>query len=517
MNRIKFFKRRQFVLGPRFLEIEGWRKTEISKELLLTTHPDLPVHFASTSKCRLALLGYAIDPFSSDSEEALLTRMSNHVQTTLDIVPYLDSLTGRFVLIASLPGGDCVYHDAVALRQVQYCQDPSGRTWCGSQAETLADHLGFELDQEILDYKTLPAFQNGKSEFWLLNNRTPYREILNLLPNHYLDLDHCKAVRYWPRKDCIPKLSIEQSIDLCTPMLVNSIRRASERFDLRMGISAGIDSRKTLACTRGFSEKISYFSHGITKDTLEVSDVTIPAALLRKLNIKHHALPLKAMSGEFRELFEASSTWAREKKGNNAYTILEAFGPEITVLNSNISEVAQCIYWLPKSQITGEGLALLTGLCHPFAINEFQKWLDAAQGACAESGFDVLALFFLEQRMGRWATAAFSEYDIAHETFNPYNNRRLHCHMLGVSKSHRFDRRWKVSLRHIKSLWPEVLNEPINPQDSRWAKIQQYCRRFIVHKLVPHWLPIYPYLRFLKRRKRFQRQLRSASLEKTLR
>jgi len=194
------------------------------------------------------------------------------------------------------------------------------------------------------------------------------------------------------------------------------------------------------------------------------------------------------------------------KKRKECIHLADHFGPDSTILNSNISEVAQCIYWLPKSKIDGEGLAIISGLCHPFAISEFQKWLDGAKPACEAAGLNVLALFFLEQRMGRWATAAFSEYDIAHETFNPYNNRLLHCLMLGVEERHRRDRMWNVSLKHIKSMWPEVLADPVNPQDEWRAKVQQFIRRFIVHRTIATWLPLYPWLRYQKKRRRFEKQ-----------
>jgi len=509
MDYTKFFRRRQFLLGPKPAELPGWRTTAVTSGIVVTSHPDLPVTQASHAGGSITLLGFLIDPDAPDrSEQDTLEQLIKKARTLANVAEGINGLSGRFVLIVALPDALAVFHDAVALRQVNYCRDKQGRLWCASQPDALADQLGFKFDTEVLDFKALPGFK-GKTEFWLLHNRTPYREVLNLLPNHYLDLETGQAVRYWPTPGCIRQLTIKESNDLCAPLLVNSIRAASHRFDLRMGVSAGIDSRKTLAATRSFSDKICYFSHGTTETTLDISDVSVPARLLPKLGLKHHALPLLPMPEDFKKLFDASCIWAREKKGKNAYTVLKNFGPDATVLNSNISEVAQCIYWLPKSKLSGEGLALLCGLAHPFAIREFDLWLQGAKPACDAARMDVLALFFLEQRMGRWATAAFSEYDIAHETFNPYNNRRLHCLMLGVDKKYRRDRKWTVSLEHIKSMWPEVLAEPINPQDSPWAKFQQFVRRSVVHKAIPFWFPIYPYLRFVKRERRFRKQQRA--------
>lgn len=508
MERVKFFRRRQFLLSPEHIEVEGWKNLEVDDKCLLTIHPDLRTTVVEQQENKVVMLGYAIDPYQPDlTEEGILQRFIRSVSSLADVISGLEKLTGRFVLIVKCRQGLWLFHDAVALRQVQYCRDKQGEIWCASQAETMAERLGFDYDEEVLNYRNIPAYRASKDEFWLLNDRTPYRGVWNLLPNHYLDLRQAKAFRFWPAAGCMPSLSVDESIQLCTPILRNSIKAAAMRFDLRMGISAGGDSRKTLAASKDVKDRIYYFTHTPTQQSMLVNDVKIPARLLPKLGLEHHNLGRQFMSDEFRKYYECSATWARETRGHIAYTLFQQFGPNTMVLNSNISEVAQCIYWLHKSKITGETLALISGLNHPFAISEFQKWVDGAQLACQKAKMNILDLFFLEQRMGRWATAAFSEYDIAHETFNPYNNRHLHCLMLGISEHHRRNRRWDVIIKHIKYMWPEVLLEPINPPDRISDKVQQFIRRFILHKTITPWFPVYEHLRYLKLKRHFRRQI----------
>jgi len=506
-DRMKFFRRRQFVLGPDFVDYEGWKRVKVEDKYLLTVHPDLLTTVVEHHGNKAVMLGYAVDPYQADlTEEGILQRFVHSPKSVADVISGLEKLSGRFVLIVMCRAGLWLFHDAVALRQVQYCRTEQGAIWCASQAETLAEGLGLDYDEEVLNYRNMPAYQASKNGFWLLNDRTPYREIRNLLPNHYLDLRQAKAFRYWPVEGCIGSLSVDESIQLCSPILQTSIHAAARRFDLWMGISAGGDSRKSLAAAKDAKDKINFFTTTPTQVSMLVNDVKIPARLLPRLGLKHHNLGLQLMSEEFREYYECSATWARERTGHIAYTMLQCLGSQATVLNSNISEVAQRVYWLPKSKINGEGLAVISGLNHPLAIAEFQKWLDGAQPACRAAKMNIMDLFFLEQRMGRWATAAFSEYDIAHETFNPYNNRYLHCLMLAIKERHRRNRRWAVIINHIKYMWPEVLSEPINPPDRILDKIQQFIRRFIIHKTITPWFPVYEYLRYLKAKRRFKRQ-----------
>ena len=48
-----------------------------------------------------------------------------------------------------------------------------------------------------------------------------------------------------------------------------------------------------------------------------------------------------------------------------------------------------------------------------------------------------------------------------------------------------------MSLEHINYTWPDVLKEPIKPQDALGVQVQQFIRRSIVHKATPPSLPIY--------------------------
>jgi hypothetical protein len=506
MDRTKYFRRRQFALGPEWIDFEGWTRWKFDEGLLLTVHPSLAVTHVEQGGNSAALLGYMIDPFDPDrGEQALLETFLEKVRSLEDVTDQLMRMSGRFALLVALREHRWLFHDAVALRQVFYSRASDGAIWCASQAETIAERLGSPSDPEVVDFAKLPGFQKGTTEFWLLNDKTPYQGILNLLPNHFLDLRTGQATRFWPKKGSIPALSIKESIERCTPILQQTIEAASRRFDLRMGISAGNDSRKTLAASRKVKDRIYYFSHAPRADQEDINDVRVPARLLPKLGIEHHRLGWSEMDDEFRQRYQQSATWARTKKGHIAYILLKHFGPETTVMNSNIAEVSQCIYWLPKSRIDGRNLAIINGLPHPWAVKELQAWIDGARNACEACGMDILALFFLEQRMGRWCTMAFSEYDIVHETFNPFNNRLLHSLMLGVGERHRRDRRWDVSIKHIKYMWPETLEEPINPQDRLGNKVQQFIRRFIIHKTIAPWLPIYPWLRYLKKKRRFEK------------
>ncbi len=339
-DRVKLFRRRQFVLGPEHVDYEGWKRLKVEDNYLLTVHPDLLTTIVEQQQNKAVLLGYAIDPYAPElKDEAILQRFVCGIMSVKDIISGLENLSGRFVLIIKCPEGLWLFPDACALRQVQYCRDDQGSMWCASQAETLAERLKFGYDEEVLSYRNMPAYRSSKDEFWLINDRTPYREVKYLLANHYLDLHRGEAFRFWPVTGCIGSLSVREGVQHCTPILQNSIKAAALRFDLRMGISAGSDSRRSLAAVKSVKEKIYFFTHTPRSYS---ADMEIPARLLPQLGIEHHKLDLQPMTHEFREYYECNATWAREKRGHIAHTALNHFGPDATVLASDRSEIHEC-------------------------------------------------------------------------------------------------------------------------------------------------------------------------------
>jgi len=366
--------------------------------------------------------------------------------------------------------------------------------------------LRYDLDPEVLEYRNSAIFRDS-SNFWLVNTRTPYKEILHLLPNHYLDFCQGSAVRFWPRKDCISSLAVNEGVRRSVPIIIDTIKTACKKFDIKMGITAGIDSRITLAATKDFIDRIYYFTIEDEKSGINSIDLKIPSKLLPKLGIKHHVLKRLPMSDDFRRFHDANAALARKDTGKVSFSLYCHFDADFTILNSNVSETSQYKYWLPKAHINGEGLAIITGRYHPLAIDEYNKWIKGAKNACEASDINILELLYWEQKMGRWATSSFSEYDLVHDTFTPYNNRLLQAYLLGINERMRRDRMWHIPLKMMKYMWPEVLSEPIQPGENFKGHLLRFIRRRIIHKFITPWFPIYEYTKYLVFKKRIERRV----------
>lgn len=504
LDRIKYFRRRQFILGPGVNDYNGWKRLNLFHNYILSHHPDLPASIIYYKKNTVALLGYLIDPYRPKLDnEGVLQRFITGEITASVVAHHLETLTGRFVLIINCPKGTWLFHDPCGLRQVNYYKDEDGCVWCASQPEAIAEHFRFEYDKDMLHFRQLPEYRRTTEDFALINDRSPFKEIQYLLANHYLDLQSGDIYRYWPYENCIGALSINRSIEAIKPLLQNSIEAAASRFDLHMGITAGCDSRKTLAACKTIKDKIYFFTY--TPMPGKEADSEVPARLLPKLGVEHHKLNVLQMDPEFEKFYRASATWARDRHGHLSYTAIQYFGPDTVVLNSNISEYSQVSYWLPKSQINGKGLALLKSLNHPLAIYDYQRWLDGSYALCQLAHINVLILFQLELR-SRWVANTFAECDIAYESFNPYNNRRLFQLELSVNERLRRGQRWDYPIKLIKSMWPEVMQSPINPERYTVGKVKRFVLRNILHKAITPYVPLVEYFRYRKLRRAFLSQ-----------
>src|SRR5207248_5082625 len=119
LDRVKFFRRRQFVLGTQPANYHGWKHLKIDDQYVLTVHPDLAVTAIADGEDTIVTLGYMIDPYNATLDDREITRQifaatrSTHIAGVIDSI---EKLSGRFALIVKRSKDLWVFHDAVGLR-----------------------------------------------------------------------------------------------------------------------------------------------------------------------------------------------------------------------------------------------------------------------------------------------------------------------------------------------------------------------------------------------------------------
>jgi hypothetical protein len=458
----------QFVLGPGAPSgFPEWKSQRITSQLLLSNHPALNVTRVADGERALTLIGVMLDPLApgaSDSE--ILRRLLPTCVSIRQLTQSTAALGGRWALIAACDDGLFLFHDALGLRQVFHTTCATNGIWAFSQPGLAVSTLELPFDDGAHEFVDSYAFRSSPEYRWP-GAGSPLLGLRHLLPNHYLDLHTARVTRYWPDQALSP-MSMTDAIDRIAVIMPGLMQAAAARYDLVLAITAGLDSRLVLAAARSIQHRLSYATVRQAKMPNESEDLTLPARLLTGLGLHHQVVRARAsMSPEFSWAFKQNVLLAHDHYGADAEAILARFGRYKAAVTGSGAEIGRCSFRkdLPFGklfgQVTADDLARLQCVHHPYAIGLFDEWLSDVG---ANSPIHVLDLFEWEQGHGNWLAMAQQEFDTAwQEILTPYNCRALLTTFLSVDEQYRRAPNHTLFRMAAKRLWPEVLNEPINP------------------------------------------------------
>lgn len=154
-NRERLLFRRQFILGPRFVEgFPTWQRLVVRPTIQLTVHPDLPVCRVERRGRSVTLLGYVLDPHQPWATDAdIVSRLLRHVEsgeTRSNLIRLTYPFGGRWILTIDDGRDQWLFNDPCGYRQVFYTRATAHGVWCASQPGLLAEALHLSVDQEGL-------------------------------------------------------------------------------------------------------------------------------------------------------------------------------------------------------------------------------------------------------------------------------------------------------------------------------------------------------------------------------
>ena len=478
--------RRQFILGPRFVEeLPGWKKIK-HNSLFLTVHPELENTQASSGGNSITLLGYILDPYEPQATNLdICNRLAKQIDSGDDIFERIEHMGGRFVIIFSSHNATKILNDPIGIRAIYYAKDPSGRMWCASQWGSIAEQLGLELGKDTWNEFLESRYFKKDPQYWYPGDISPFKAIYHLQPNHYLDLDNSEVVRYWP-KSGLDFGPIDRCVEQSSEILRGLMKAANQRFRLALALSAGYDSRLLLAATKDLSKDVIYFSQTYPGMNENSMDVRIPRELTAKLGLNHKIIqcPSEIENHELLEIYKKNIPTARRSRTLGIYCSYKSWGETDTVVMIGLGgELFRCKYGDrnkysgKKSRVSAKTLARFTWMKgNTFAIHQYEKWLSTTEQIWKDYGINTLDLFHWEQRKANWGSMGITESDIAHETFLPNNCRRHLAILLSTEEKYRMPPNFELNRRLLKYLWPETLGVPINPYPFK-VKTKMRARR----------------------------------------
>ena len=448
--------RRQFLMGPApLMPYEGWNVSRLAGQYI-STHPDLEVNTITKEGKDIVSIGHLIDPNEPALDNrGVLEKLVKNMVSFEDSEFQTASLGGRWVLFISIEGEARIYPDAAGQKSVFYTKlRDTAQIWVGSQPRLLSEILRIPVDRALVDEFVSQKFQNS----WP-GEITPYPNILQLLPNHFLDVKTARAHRFWP-KGPLDAVDIRCAATRISSILHNSITSASRRRSLVAPLTGGYDSRVIFTCACDIRKSIDFFT--IRNPGVEHFDISIPRKLARRMSAKYKVLKTLPASNEFMKLQKINTSFMLSDPADGMAFSLSQIPDGAFVLNGSIAEVARCFYADPESrleQVDGQYLARVSGFDgNTIAIRSFDDWLYKAP---RNLGPNILDLFYWEHRLGNWSAMVSAARDMTCDFLPPFNCRELLETALGVAREYRLPPH-KLFLKIYELTAPEVRSIPIN-------------------------------------------------------
>jgi hypothetical protein len=459
-ERLKY--RNQYILAPSPIECPFICKSfNLDGNYFLYAHIDLITTIVELNNKKVMLLGDMFDYENSQKSnyeilEDLVLIDSN------SILHRIGRYSGRFVLIFQERDSFTLLHDATATRKVYYSKLERG-VWLASQPHLLARVLGFKIttNQEKLAYYESKEFVSMFNSN--IGDTTPYEEIKQLMPNHFLEINSFKVKRFWPDMK-IDYQPFEDVAKKCAEMIEGYMESITNRYEVMLPVTAGKDSRILLAASKRFKERVFYYINKVHHLKETSADIAVPRKLLSKLGLDFHILnPYGTVDEDFKQLYFENNEFASHKFLPLIHNYYVNFREKIN-LPGNIASAESELFLGRKKTITGKNLARWNKLDRfEYAINYYNQWISGCHELCRKSNINPLNLFYWEERLGNCGTQIQLEKDMAQEDVNPFNSRDLAILYASVSPKDILAPYYKLHKRIMEILWPEVLTVPINP------------------------------------------------------
>lgn len=473
--------RRGFVLKPAEMNaydgseaarvLPCWNSSRFGRHELLI-EPDVHIALHQGDECTIGLIGTAVDPFSGVGSLSAIARSLAGLTAGPQVLDGIDRLTGRFVIIEHR--NDClrVYHDAAGMRSVFYATR-DGESVIASHPQLVADVLGSKPDSRAL---TLHQKMRGLGlHSRMPGAKSPIQGVRFLTPNTSIDALTGDVRRYWPRKPRIESNDVAGAARQTCELVSEAIRLAGQAAPLGISLTAGIDSRTTLACARQSRASMIAFTHVDTQLTHNVHemDVAVASDIAERIGMEHRVIevgPAPTGCKEWRAFERDALHNLAMPIDDNLQTTwrYSSVWPEGRLhMPSSISAVSKRVYakWTKQLLIVSpESLARVWSprlADDDYVVSAFEEFIDLTAFDDVEGhGYDPLDCLHWEQKHGAWGLRSTIR-SMVFEEFCPFNNRRVIELALSLPEEDRENKQLLYGM--IDHAWPELMSFPVNP------------------------------------------------------
>jgi len=446
-----------------------WLSTPLG-EYFVWVDPTVPTATAASGDRRVFFAG---EPIDCDNDTMDIETIAGHAmkelaQSEAALDAYLYFMAGRYVLIYSLNGTTKVRADAVGTRTIFFSTAHTGLA--ASHAALVAAATGAK--KRVHDFTRREEFKKGIRHF--PGRTTPYDDVVYLTPNTRLHLNTLQVERYFPVTD-LPARSCASAAELAARAMTQVIRLATKSHTVVQSLTAGLDSRVTLACSRPSKNAIRYFTFTRAKTPTQRLDADIAAQMANALGFNHVVIDRDDIEAKVSSEDVAEMRWNTFLGNANrlALAYRDALPGATLHIRSNVGETARAkfvqLYGNPDT-VTPEFVARIwkTGMeSDASAVQAFREFLQAIDFQHIHN-YRPLDMFHWEHRTAIWHSMVLNETDVAFSTISAYNAHFILDYMFSAPMEERVNGNLFRAI--INETWPELNQWPVNKPIARAAE-----------------------------------------------
>jgi hypothetical protein len=422
----------------------------------------------TTDENMVVILGMALNPFDGidDSNEIARKLLDCKNVSEIKFLEYLNQLSGRFLVISKRSENIEIFNDACGTRTVFYDKYDM-QTMVSSHATLIANLMNYQISDEANYF-----FYNKNYKKTLMKKlpgiMSPYEGVYILTPNTKLKLPERRIERIFPYKENPTVENYDELEKEVAELMRLQINMLNARTKIAMSLTAGMDSRVTLAATRELSGEIVYFTY-LTKNERHILDVKTAKEICDDFHLIHRVYEWDKSFAAGQEDFKY--IWLKNlgiERGimwlNKIYA--DSYPKDRIHIRSNIAEIAKADSNVFKSGNLSDRQLAFIYTTTPMnkdekVIRKFSEFMRTADfNEKSLLNYDYRDMFEWEFNMCQWHSWILMESDMSHDTFLIYNNREILRKMLSLPYNERLNK--KIFIGIIKRLWPELLDYPVN-------------------------------------------------------
>lgn len=448
---------------------ERFREIPLPSGHVFTHDDNLPAALVRRGDTFVLLAGYAIDLTNgNDDTESVAAHLLSALNAGhTEFLDRVDHIAGRHIIVFSDGASLLALTDATGMKTIFYEAARPG---------VICSHA--ELFAAPRSEPELPA------AFGYPGIRTLYERVRVLTPNTLLNLHENTVVRFFPREPLATKTIEEAASVLCRTAAVQ-MEAITKRFPrVAISMTAGLDSRLTLALTRPWAQACEFFTYTHTGIAGETVDKVVATEIARRLGLRHSVFDRMTlhsnMSPEDASQFSAFEAMIKRNASLTTMPKLDFWfwklHQEVDVhVRSTLVEIGRC-FWRnlwgdTDTSLSPRRMAFLYNTSSLPKLTEsgrvqaeayFEEYITATSFDRLH-GYDPYDMFYWEHRNGHWHARVCIENDPAFDTVVLFNARVILKAFLSID----FEGRRSAALpSHIVAkLLPELADIPVNPKE----------------------------------------------------